>query len=490
MNEQNYEREINLGKVFYRVFRDWRKIFVIAMVIAIITGAGNFVLKRIKTADPEYIEKAEENYLRELTAFEAMGETLLREIENLEKTRSEQEIYNGSSILMKINPFREFNASLELYIATDYQIIPELTYQNPDFSNRILRAYITYMMNGDMYQYIMNHISQSIELRYLKEVLSISADYENRMITLNVQNVDAEACEEILDYALEGIIEKQPEITAAIGEHELNVVNQAIYESVNLELDEWQKRNVQYISELSIKLQEKAEALAIWEQSPQPQKEYVLSRLIKNSIKIMIFGFMVGAVLAAFCIMLCYIMSDKLQDASDLKRRYGLRVIAQLPKVHKKRVWVGFDRLFAKRGGLALKESDVDVLTKVAMQSVSAEVMVKNVSVGDGTDIVVDGKISAKQQDIILVFTGNVAQGEIDNLLCMLKWDGICKAQSAPNFLCDPIGISAVMEADYVVLVEKQEESTYMQIEQELEQLGAWGKKVLGFIVTGVDALP
>ncbi len=46
------------------------------------------------------------------------------------------------------------------------------------------------------------------------------------------------------------------------------------------------------------------------------------------------------------------------------------------------------------------------------------------------------------------------------------------------------------MAADYVVLVEKQEISTYAQIERELEQLAAWKKKVLGFIVTGVDAVP
>lgn len=483
MNEQNYEQEINLGKVFYRIFRDWRRIFVIAMVIAVIAGAGNFALKRLRTANPEYIEKAEENYLRELTAFEAMGETLEREIENLEETRAERVTYNASSILMKINPFREFNASLQLYIATDYQIMPDVIYQNPDLSNRILRSYITYMVNGDMYQYIIAHMAQPVELRYLKEVLSISADYDNRMVTLSVQNVDAQACEEILNCALEGITAKQPEIVAAIGEHELNAVNQAVYEAVNLELDEWQKGNIQYVSELDIRLQEKSEALALWEQSPQPQREFTLSRIVKNSIKMMILGFIVGAVLAAVYIAFRYIMSDKLQDARDLKNRFGLRVIAQLPNVHKKRVWVGFDRMFAKMGGLALKESDADALAKVAAQSVAAELAAQTMPAENGA-------ADAKAQGIRLAFTGNVAQEEIDRMLSTMKWDGTCRAQSVPNILCDPSAVSAVMAADYVVLVEKQERSTYTQIERELEQLAAWKKKVLGFIVTGVDAVP
>ncbi|MDE7326639.1 MAG: hypothetical protein K2N63_10230, partial [Lachnospiraceae bacterium] len=165
MDEQNYEQEINIGKMFYRILRDWRKIFLAAILIAVVAGVGNFALKRIKTANTEYTRKAEENFMRELAAFEATGETLLREIANLEETRIERESYNADSILMKINPYREFNASLQLYVATDYQIVPELTYQNIDLSNRILRSYLTYMSNGDMYQYILEHLSQPMELR-------------------------------------------------------------------------------------------------------------------------------------------------------------------------------------------------------------------------------------------------------------------------------------------------------------------------------------
>ena len=124
MEERTYEPEISIGKIIYRIFRDWRKIFVIALIIAVIAGAGNFVLKKVKTSDGEYLKKVEENFARELTAFEATGATLQREIINLEETRSQREEYNEASILMKINPFREFNASLQLYIATDYQIVP------------------------------------------------------------------------------------------------------------------------------------------------------------------------------------------------------------------------------------------------------------------------------------------------------------------------------------------------------------------------------
>ena len=473
MNEQAYEQEISLGRIFYRIFRDWRKICLAAVVIALLAGVGNFSLKKIRNTNPEYLRKAEENFERELAGFRATGETLRREIANLEETRAEREAYNADSILMKINPYREFNASLQIYIATDYQIVPELTYQNIDLSNRILQSYLTYMVNGDMYQYILDHLSQPVELRYLKEILSITPDYDNRMISLNVQNVDEEGCEEILTLAQEGILAKQPGIVKAIGEHELNTVNQSVYESVNLELDEWQKANIQYVSELSIRLQEKGEEYAKWERSPEPQKEYTAASILRNSIKTMILGFLAGAVLAAIFIAFCYIMSDKLQDADNLKNRYGLRVVAQVPKVHKKRVWVGFDRLFACMGGLPLYERDAAALAKVAAQSVMAELMAMGTLKG-GT----------------IAFTGNVALEEMKKLIAEMEWGDSCTVKCVPNILNNPSAVPEIMNAEYIVLIEKQEESSYTQITRELSELAAWKKKVLGFVVVGVDAIP
>lgn len=480
MNEQAYEQEISLGKVFYRIFRDWRKIFVIALAIAVIAGARNFVLKKLKSSDPEYISTAEQNYERELAAFRAKGETLEREITNLEKARTEQEEYNANSVLMKINPFRERNASLQLYVSTDYQILPGMDYQNIDLSNRILHSYITYMTNGNMYQYIADHLSESMELRYLEEILTVSEDLDNCMVTINVQGVDEAMCDDILSYALEGVLEKQKEITVTIGNHELNAVNQASFEAVNLELDELQKTNLQYVSDLSINLQEKAEELKTWKNSAEPQKEYTTTRIIKGSIKILILGFIIGAVLAAVFIAFQYIMSDKLQDAKELKNRFGLRVIAQIPQVHKKRVWVGFDRLFAHMGGLSMKESDAGNLAMVAARSVQAELEA----------LQAEKKESDASGKVNLVCTGTIDQREIESLLSGMKWEKGYSVEQIPSILRDPSAVPAAMAADYVVLIEKQEESTYTQIERELEELAAWKKKVLGVIVIGVDAIP
>ena len=54
MNEQNYESEINIGRVFYRILRDWRKLFMIALIVAILLGIGTFIVKRILPHPPAH----------------------------------------------------------------------------------------------------------------------------------------------------------------------------------------------------------------------------------------------------------------------------------------------------------------------------------------------------------------------------------------------------------------------------------------------------
>lgn len=482
MNEQTYEQDINLGQLIYRIFREWRKCVVIALIIAAVVGAVNFVVKGIQVSTPEKLERAKLDYECELAAYKAEGESLQHEIENIKEKSAQQEVYNDESLVMKINPFSEYNASVQLYISTDYQIMPDLVYQDVDLSVRILSAYVAYMRNGEMYQYILDRLTQKTELRYLQELFTISQDYESHMVTLSVRNVDEQSCEEILGYALEGIYSKQDEIQTTIGEHELSSLNQSKFEIVNLDLDVWQKNNQQYVLDLNASLKEKMEDLAKWRLMSAPKKDYERAAIARNSCKKAIIGFVVAGVLVAMFLAFRSTISDKVQDAKSLKSRFGLRVVAQIPKVHGKRVLGMIDSMFAKMWGVTVKESEAEQLIEVAAQSMSAELMARK---GDGTDVAVTDGGKKK-----IVFTGSIAEEEINTLLSAMKWGSEFMISSASSVLQDPAAIAKVIDADYVILVERQEESRYSQIERELEAFRAWKKEVLGVIVLGVDGIP
>lgn len=151
--------------------------------------------------------------------------------------------------------------------------------------------------------------------------------------------------------------------------------------------------------------------------------------------------------------------------------------------MHKSRVFVGFDRLFARMGGLPFKESDVAALAMVAAGSVMAELSAREICE-------VQGGEKEKEKNLKIAFTGNIAFEEVKKLLSEMGLENKAFARCVPNILRDPGAVPAVMEADYVILVEAQERSTYSEIERELEQLLAWKKKVLGVVVVDVDAIP
>ena len=329
MNE-TYEQEIDLKWLIYRVLRGWRSIVVWAIVVAFVVGLGSIAVFGIKCLDPEYLPEQEANFKRAYASWEATIENYEAQLDNLEEAQEEQTEYNENSILMKIDPLRQFHASFELYVNYDYQIMPDMAYQNIDLSDRILKAYATYMTNGELQQYVIDNLSYDIERRYLSEILSVSVDYGNNMISVSVTNQSAESCQEMLDLVRTALMTKYEDINAAIAEHTLTTTNSSAYEAVNLSLQETQKANLQAVTDLNMTKQAVFEEYEEWqedEEGQEPTPEYTMIEVIKSAIKLFIIGGVVGAVLVAVIIAFAALLSGKLLNPEDVKNRFGLRVI-------------------------------------------------------------------------------------------------------------------------------------------------------------------
>lgn len=472
MNE-TYEQEIDLKWLLYRVLRAWRKIAVWAIVIALVAGVGSFALTTIKMLDPEYAEAQLQNFEREHASWVATGANLEAEIENLQDSREKQTEYNENSVLMKINPLREYNASFELYVDYDYQINPSLTYQNTDLSDRIIKAYATYMTNGEMYRYIIENLSYDMELRYFKEIFGVSADYTNNMISISVRHESAEKCQEILKLASQALKDKYTSVCETIDDHTLREMNSASYEAVNFGLESTQKANIKYISEVDIALQEKNEEYLEWKKEPEPTYEYTNWEIIKNSIKVIIIAGIIGAVVVAVVVAFAALLSGTLLNPEDLKKRFGLRVIGELPCNRAKKPFAFVSRWFTAFGGITRTPEEYELLAKVAGTGIKSELASRE---------------DAKEWKQI-AFTGTVGEEEMSRFLAALQMDAAYTVVSAANVLTNAESIQKVATADCVVLVEKQEETKLADIAKELEAIKAWNKTVLGAIVLNTDAV-
>lgn len=471
MNE-HYEQEIDLKWLLYRILRAWRPIAFWAILLAFVVGAGKLGLNLLKINDPEYIETTRTQYEREHAGWVSTGENLEITMENLVREQEKQQEYNEKSILMKIDPLRENIASIQFYLDYDYQIMPDMAYQNIDMSDRILSAYGTYMTNGELYQYILDNLSYELELRYLKEILGLSIDYGTNMITASLRHQDTASCQEILKLVETGLLSRQPDISSAICEHGLIATNSASYEQVNLDLEQTQKDNLQAISKIDIRIQEVNEEYLEWKKEPEPHLEIGRRWAAKNAIKLTIIAGLAVGVLACGIIAVGCILSGSLKNPVDMKSRFGLRIIAQLPQERqKKKPFAFFSRWFAAFGGIKTVPEDYDKLAKMAGTSIKSDLTAQNT--GYKT----------------IAFTGTLAEEELQRVIDATGLKDSYTVLSASDILTNAASIEQLSAADCVVLVEKQEYSVLTDIEKELESLKAWNKPVLGVIITNTDAV-
>lgn len=472
MNE-NYEQEIDLKWLLYRVLRAWRPIVVWAIIIGVVIGLGSVGIWALNCLDPEYLSGEELKFEREHAAWVAIGEDFELQLANIEEAKKEQLEYNEKSVLMQIDPLRDFHASFELYVYYDYQIMPDMAYQNIDLSDRILKAYATYMTNGELYQYVIDNVSYEIEYRYLGEILNASVDYANNMISVSVRQQSAEYCQEILDLVREALMTKYKDINTTIAEHTISSTNAAVYETVNLALEETQQTNRRVINNLDITMQEVSEAYLEWRLEPEPQAEYTLSEVIKNAIKLLIIGGIIGGILGVVVVVFRTLMSGKLLNPQDMKSRFELRIIGILPGKREKKPFAFISRWFSKFGGITITPEDYIKLAKTIGASVKSDIISR------------DETKNWKK----VAFTGTLDIKELQSIVKALGIDSTYTCICAPDVLTNAESIDKVAGADCVVLVEKQEETVLADVIKELEALKAWNKIVLGAIVVNTDAV-
>ncbi len=470
MNE-SYGKKVSLKWLIYRILRSWKAILIWSIIVGFVLGLGNVGLQAIKLSDDEFIENAKLDFEREHASWVATKENLSTQLNNLEKAKERKLDYNEKSILMKIDPLRKNIASSELYVDYDYKILPDKSEQNPDLSNRILKSYATYMTNGEMYHYIINNLDYDIELRYLNEILSISVDYSNKMISLSVVHVDKNKCQDILNLAMEGIFSRYDAVRTAIDEHQITTNNQAAYETIDLSLEDSQEANRQYVSDIDIAIQKVNENLKKWSKEPEPQFAYDWANTIKGGIKMTIIGGIAMFLIMSVTIAVIAVQSDKLLNPDDMKNCFGLHLIGQLPAEKKKEKFAGISRAFAKMCGISTKSEEYGSLAKTIGSSIKSDLLARP-------------ELSCQT----IAFVGTAPAEDMEKAITAMSIEGY-KIVCATNVLTDATSVDKVSNADCVVLMEKQEKTLMTEVGKELTALKVWNKPLLGAVVLNTDAL-
>ncbi len=473
MNEQ--EKEINLKRLFYKALRSWRKAALAAVIAAVAVGGTKCGVELAKISDTEVVEERQRKYEGEMAKYQQEGDLILKEMDDLEASLRKQTDYNEHSVLMEIDPYNEWRGSIDFYVETDWQVLPEQAIQAQNPANQIVRVYSTYITNGELYQYVLDRMGSDMEIRYLREVLGGSADATNYLIHFTVRGVSQAECQEILGYIEEGMKAKQSEIIASVGEFKLLTTNSATYSQINYDLEKTQKDNRQSITEMNTALSAKQFELMEWEKDEAKIEVPVVSKLdaLKEGIKMFILTALIVGVVFVMIYGVSYILSKFVQDRDEFD---GWDVyVAELPRSYKKRAFFWLDRLFGQW-----------FLSNVYANEYEARLAAAAKQMGEAAKLAFD-KAEPK-----LALISDMPQEELAALSeTMGKVKGVSGVRFtvAGNPLLTSDAIDEVLSADGVVLVAKQECTKRESVYQMKAQLSELKKELAAVVVTNTDGI-
>lgn len=483
---QNHEQEeeIDLVSLLFTVLRKYRQMLAVALACAVIFGA----VAGIQTsANGAVSADAQEEYDAAMTEYrqkKADYDAAVRQYK-LDTTSNEQaqadtqkaledaQTYAEHSMLSNLDAHNVWTARADLYIKTNYQIMPGSVYQNPDNTSAVVQAYANLLVNGDA----MDKAADALKLqaRFLREVVTAepvqnaNGTYSG-LLTLRVNAADQNSAEKILNELLGHLDEVQASISAAIGSHTVATVAQSCSRMVSTDLLAQQQAQSDNIAALQTQMQTLqaareqldetyADTQANWATVSEPVFH---PALLSSIVKFALIGFVVGVFVVAGIVCVQFLAAGRVYSAKELKRSCGLPILGALAS-EKSKTAQKLDAALNRAEGRPNGSTDAEMLCLMA-ETIRSR---------------------APQARRVLV-TGDLPAEQLTALAAALQATDALRSvtvTAAESILKAAATVQQVNLADSIVLAADCACSRYAAVNDQNEQIRRLGKSVLGCIV-------
>ena len=483
---QNYEQEeeIDLVSLLFTVLRKYRQMLAVALACAVIFGAA----AGIQTAANGAVSAdAQEEYDASMTEYrqkKADYDAAVRQYKldtasneqaqaDTQKALEDAQTYAEHSMLSNLDAYNVWTARADLYIKTNYQIMPGSVYQNPDNTSAVVQAYANLLVNGDA----MDKAADALKLqaRFLREVVTAepvqnaNGTYSG-LLTIRVNAADQNSAEKILNELLSHLDEVQASVSAAIGSHTVATVAQSCSCIVSTDLLAQQQAQSDNIAALQTQMQTLqaareqldetyADTQANWAAVSEP----VLHAALLSSIaKFALIGFVVGVFVVAGIVCVQFLAAGRVYSAKELKRACNLPVLGALAS-EKSKTAQKLDAALNRAEGRPNGSTDAEMLCLMA-ETIRSR---------------------APQARRVLV-TGDLPAEQLTALAAALQATDALRSvtvTAAESILKAAATVQQVNLADSIVLAADCACSRYAAVNDQNEQIRRLGKSVLGCIV-------
>lgn len=446
MDMDRDEQVIFFKDLLFAVLYQWKKILAAALALAVLLGG----FAALRNSDDEQDRLIEEKYQKDLEQYRVEKTALEQTIEDMEEKVRAQQAYMENSLLMGLDPYSFYEASMDLYIDTDYQINPGQSFQNPDHTEAVISAY-EIMLGGEHMLSVLSKDTQ-IEQKYLKEIITVVCIRDDaaytQVIRVRIRHQQQKTAEHLLALMQEDLPRIGRLVTQSVGKHTADVISTGCSTCVDLTLADTQKQATDRMSELTDALAKTNKTLANLQ---EPMKAATSGN---QALKYAVLGAAVGVFLVAAVAVLTHITGGKVYSMRTLEARTDIRVLLTLAakQAH------GVDRRLRKLEGRPLERD------AAAMQLASA-------TIGNYCG-------SGKR----LLITGDLDRETIQSLIQGLELGNV-SVTVCGSLLRDAEAARMLSQCDGVLLAEQCGVSRYDHIARTCSHIQQLDAKLLGCLL-------
>lgn len=495
MNENqttyNHEEEIDLIQLAFSILHKYRQILMTVVICAVL-AAGFGLAKNAyssyaesKAADSEEVavakSAAQQKYDEEMLAYreektkhdtnvqQYQGE-LLENQQAIESTKikiQNAQEYLDNSVLNTIDPYNVPVAQADLYVSTDYKILPGMDYQNVDYTDAVLKAYSSLITNSETMEKIAKTVG--MEERYLQELVSVSGDSSTRLLTIRAYGADEATANKILDALLVRMEDVRPTIQSTVSSHSIAQLTRTSTVSVMTWLRDSQQQNRDDLTNLQNQVTTLEAADRVLEQSIEDEQQALEAMELPekpketgNSMKMVVLGALLGGVLACGVVVVKFLLDGMVYSASELNRSTGLPVLGALASDRTKKAGK-LDAKLYQMEGRPDGSADAEMLCLMAQTIRSRAPEAKNILV-----------------------TGDLPADQLEALAAALQATEPLRGQSvtaAESILKAAATVPHVVAADAIVLAADCTVTRTDAVREQNEKIVRLGKQILGCIV-------
>lgn len=437
--------------LFAALYR-WKTVVVAALILGLLLG-GFAAIRNFGGITEEAKALNQKQYEQELLAYQQEVAYLEGEVQSLEKSVQEQLEYMENSLYLGLDPYNIYRATVTFYLETDYQILPDMSYQNMDKTGVLLTAYEAMLRKDTVVKALAEAIGT--EPRYVQELYEVSVSVDACILTVSLCHSEELGAQSLQAELLSQLQKIGANLQSNVGEHSLKLLEQNINLTVDTSVLTHLENNKIYLKNLRDSLKEKKEALTAV--AAPVSAELSGNAALKKTILLAALGTVAGAALVVVWAWLAHAVSTKVYSARVLRSRTNVKLLGcmalQTPKNpidRKLRAWEG---------------------REISPVQERAEVLALDVAqrCGDVKKLLITGDGDAEAWLPLIQALNKALPGVV--------------VSSCGSILRSAHAVGALVSADAVLLVEQCGCSLYGNVADELAMVRDYEVKLLGCIL-------